>query len=343
MNRETRVRSALPTRAKSVGHLRQVAAVAAALVLGIGSNAQTTAVRAASAQDATPVDKTFSLSFHPPSLICVGEGSPVKVTTLLEMSGTNPTGQHFDYRDNVVPGITIEAKVQDQSIATVSPSHDSTGMLPSPDDLLLPGQLSSPYHQRAEVTFTIKGLKPGTDNLYLTAHIPQRISGAAGTQKEAAVVFRVAQCRYQVKVASLTYFTAPGLTSYLVATTDGVMALEDKSGYSNTLRGDASVDWTMESFSPYCSHQHDVPKGPAHLEGTVNADDSSLDVHVTFDPFEMDTTNCASGSQGSFPVPPVDVKVPAGGGFKNMPVSFKVGNEAMSGRLSIYVKSIPGN
>ncbi len=191
MNGQSRVGSALPTRAKGVGHLRQVAAVAAALVLGIRSNAQTTAVRAASAQDATPVDKTFSLSFHPPSVICVGEGSPVKVTTLLEMSGTNSTGQHFDYKDNVVPGITIEAKVQDQSIATVSPSHDSTGMLPSPDDLLLPGQLSSPYHQRAEVTFTIKGLKPGTDNLYLTAHIPQRISGAAGTQKEAAVVFRV--------------------------------------------------------------------------------------------------------------------------------------------------------
>jgi hypothetical protein len=309
----------------------------------MGNSGQATAARVASLQDATPVDKAFYLNFHPPAVICVGESSKLSVTTLLEMSGTNSTGQKFDYKDVVVPGITIEASVEDESVASVAPRQSSTGMLPSPNDLLAPGQLSSPYHARGEVTFTIVGKKPGVDNLYLKAHIPQRISGAAGTERDAAVTFRVAQCRYQVTVAQLTYFTAPNLASYLVGWTSGVMALEDKTGYSNTLRGDASADWTMSSYSALCSHEHNIPKAAAHLEGTVNTENNTLDVHVTFDPFEMTTENCASGSSGSFPIPPVDVTLSAGGDSKDMPLAFTVGDAPMHGRVSISVKPIPGN
>ena len=343
MNEVSRVKVAPGLKTRGASRARRTVLLATALVLGMGNAGQTTPARAASAQDASSVDVTFYLNFHPPAVICVGESAKLSVTTLLEMSGTNASGQKFDYKDIVVPGITIEASVQDESVASVSPKQNSTGMLPNPNDLLAPGSISSASHARADVGFTILGKKPGVDNLYLTAHIPRRISAAAGTQIPASVVFRVAQCRYQVTVAELTYFTAPNLTSYLVGWTRGVMELQDKTGYSNTLRGDASADWSMSSYSALCSHEHEIPKAAAHLQGTVNTENNTLDVNVTFDPFEMTTQNCASGSSGSFPVPPVDVTVPAGGGFKNMPLAFTVGDETMHGSVSISVKAIPGN
>jgi hypothetical protein len=191
------------------------------------------------------------------------------------------------------------------------------------------------------VVFTLHGLKAGSTNLYLKAHIPSSISGAPNTTVQPALPFRVAQCRYKVTVASLTWFSAPGLTSTLVSVATGEMALVDTTGESNTYRGDAKVDWTMNSFSPMCSHEQNVTDNPAHLTGQLGQD-STLSVELDYEPFQMETRNCGSGSSGSFPVPPVTIKMSGDSASEYKSLAFKVGNEPMSGHVLISVTPITG-
>lgn len=339
MNREFRIRGTMFVKLSDKALFRRVFLSVLVLVLGIGSVGQNTEVHAAPSQQSIEVDKTFTLRFHPPAVICVGQTYDVKVTVLLELSGTNASGQKFDYKDRIVPGITIQASVQDTNIASVSPSQLSSGLLPNPNDLLITGEYGSSLN--GQVTFKLSGKKPGATNLYLKAPIPTSLAGSPNIHKDSEVPFRVAYCRYKVSAASITYFTAPGLTSTLVGITSGEMQLVDQSGETSRLSGSSDADWTLNSFSPDCSHEHEIPKATAKLEGTLTMDDK-LNVDITFDPFEMVTGNCGSGSTGSFPIPPIHIEVPAGGGSKNITQAFPLGNMSMHGNAVIFVQPIPG-
>ncbi len=320
--------------------LQRIFLIVLIFMISLGSPGQVAVTRAAPAQQATSITKRFYLNFHAPTVICVGMSFPLNVTPLVELDGTI-NSQPFDYKDRIIQGITVTPTIQDTNIAMVTPKNGKSGVLTNSSDIFGTSTYGT-VTGLGEVPFKIMGKKPGVTNLYVRASIPGQLTGGASRAIESAVPFRVTYCKYKVTLTSKWSFNAPNLHSVLLSSVNGEMELKDLSGESTSLSGTADVNWDLSSFSAMCSHSHVIAKDQAHLTGTFNGDDT-LTVDVTYDSFDMSTANCASGSTGSFQAPPFETKVSAinGGGSKNAPVAFKLGNMPVKGSVTISVIPVP--
>lgn len=320
---------------------RRVFLIGFMLLISLGSPGQVALTKASPAQQATNITKRFYLNFHAPAVICVGTSAPLNVTPLVELNGTMSSGQPFDYQDRIIQGITITPTIQDTNIATVTPTSGKSGALTNSGDIFGTATFGT-IAGLGEVPFKITGKKPGVTNLYVKANIPGQLTGSTNSDIISAVTFRVTYCKYKVTATSKWTFNAPNLHSVLLSTLSGTMELKDQSGESTSLSGTADVNWDLSSFSAMCSHSHVIAKDQGHLNGTLNPDDT-LTVNVTYDPFNMNTANCASGSVGSFQAPPFATTVSSitGGGSKNVPVAFTVGNMPVKGSVTINVSPVP--
>ncbi len=324
--------------------LWRVVHAAVALTISIGSAGQATAAQAAPmrAGNAVDVARRFYFNFNRPSAICVGQSFRINVTTLVDESGTDPTGQNFQHTGFVVPGVTIRAKVDDTSIATLDKQQGTTGFLPDPGDLLAPGMFGAPSAQSATVVFNLTGKKPGTTNLTISTTIPARFGGQSPAPS--TVSFSVAYCKYRVVILSNASFFAPNLSSAFVQSTIGDMELTDRSGESNTLRGTADTYWYMTGYSWGCSHDLEITDGPpSQLTGAIYPLDHSLKFKITYSPFHLDSINCASQQQGDWTNADISFNIPDSGGTFGMPWNPVVGEAAFKGQLTIRVWPLPSN
>lgn len=328
---------------KKLPHWR-ILHLAAALTLSIGSAGQATAAQASPVRSGTAVDVTrrFYFNFNPPSSICVGQSFHINVTTLVDESGTVSTGQTFQHTGYVVPGVTIKAKVDNPSIATLDRPQGTTGILPDPGDLLAPGAFGSATAENATVVFTLTGKKPGTANLTISTTVPAGFGG--GSPPPSTVSFVVAYCRYRVVILSNASFFAPNLSSAFVQSTIGDMEVADRSGESNTLQGTADTYWYMTGYSWGCSHDLEITDGPpSQLTGAIYPLDHTLKFKITYSPFHLDSINCASQQQGDWTNAELDFNIPDTGGTFGLPWNPVVGQAAFKGQLTIRVWPLPSN
>ncbi|RPI89668.1 MAG: hypothetical protein EHM40_20230, partial [Chloroflexi bacterium] len=235
------------------------------LVFSLGGAGQPTAVQAAPpAQDITVTSHRYHFNIvMPPDPICVGKSYPIIVTPLRDGSGKF-NGEKFNYDSRHLVGVTIEASVKNESIGTLSPRRKISGFAWA-------GENTDPNAENpGEADFTFRARKAGQTSLYFEATIDGRYVGPA-------VPIQVVNCRYKVTVSTRANASYPNLRSSIRSQTVGEMTSTNGQNFSGT----ASANWNASSFSVRCSHSHMFSPAQAHLSGTVDQD--QLTVQVTFD------------------------------------------------------------
>jgi len=311
---------------KKISYLR-VLCLAFLLALGIGSAGWNLNVQASSQyQQSVHWSTKHVLQVKwPKAPICVGREYRVYVEAV-KLSGGSQNGENISVEETL-EGINIMAMSENQSIATISPDRQETGA---------PELASTGGVDPFDAEFTISAVKAGNTSVQVETTFSTSSNPVALVQ-----AINVVNCKYKVTTVTYLYFGAHfqgiGIDSYLVEHSSGEMQLV--SGSDNTLKGSSKVDWHMESVSPFCGHSHKIPPSTVDLDGTTD-ENGQLTLHITYHPFEMDTTNCASGSIGQFSVPEFDVTVPADGGTQTKDHSFKIGDEPMQGYTTVIITPV---
>jgi len=280
------------------------------------------------------INKIFHFNVVDPGRLCVGQKVTLRVTIVVDIDSPAST-PIFKAETRVVPGITIQAKMDNPAVATVSPPSALSGGLQT--DLILSPPLGK-ANGLGEVDFSVSGKQAGLTTLNLSAAVPAVLTGGASQVVAIPLVVPVQNCKYKVTVKGNWDATYLNLKTFLTESLTGVFTRDD----ANNLSGTATVSWNLRSFSVLCSHQH-TATATSPVEITGNQDDETVNVTLNYAAFALVSKNCANGSTGKIGVQIIKISGLSTYGQTIDPKisTFQVGNETLKGSASLTIVPIP--